>query len=92
MNEEKKYPPLEEEEGAMTACEPAAGALAYEQMPVVDDPIFDFDGLDLGLPRTMDEVESELREAERELKDSSKWTSLNSFISDFKQEHATWLK
>ena len=52
----------------------------------------DFNGKDLGLPRTLEEIEVELREAERDLKDASKWMPLCDFISDFKKEHAEWLK
>ena len=47
---------------------------------------------ELGLPRSLDDIEAELKEAERELSDGSKWTPLCDFISDFKQKHASWLK
>ena len=47
---------------------------------------------ELGLPRSLDDINAELKEAERELSDGSKWTPLCDFISDFKQEHASWLK
>ena len=46
----------------------------------------------LGLPRSIDEITTELKEAERELSDQSKWSTLSGFLSDFKQEHASWLK
>ena len=91
MKKKKTYPPLEEEEGRF-ANEPALEAYAYPTSSIAEEADIDFNGKDLGLPRTLEEIEVELREAERDLKDASKWMPLCDFISDFKKEHAEWLK
>ena len=90
--DEKKYPILEEEDGVGMANEPAVSSYAYSSQPTLDEPNYDFGMKDLGLPRSIDEITTELKEAERELSDQSKWSTLSGFLSDFKQGHASWLK
>ena len=92
MNEEKKYPSIEEEENGLKVGEPAVGSFAYAPSAVTEEPDYDFGMRDLGLPRSLDDVCAEIHEAERELSDLSKWSPLGDFISEFKQEHASWLK
>lgn len=92
MKEEKPYPPVEEEKNGLKAGEPAVGSYAYASMVTMSEPDYDLGSKDLGLPRSLDDVSLELREAERELNDQTKWSSLSEFLSDFKQEHASWLK
>ena len=92
MMEEDKKKRLEED----TSCrvsEPFEGALAYTPTGVLDEETrYDFNGKDFDLPITLDEVKVELKEADRELNKPEMWTSLNSFLSDFKQSHSSWLK
>lgn len=92
MKKNKKYPQIEEEEKGLKAGEPSVGSYAYASTAMMDEPDYDFGMKDLGLPKSMDDINIELKEAERELSDHSKWTPLCDFISDFKQEHASWLK
>lgn len=92
MKKDKKNPPIEEDEKGLKTGEPAVGSYIYAPMTTVDEPDYDFGMKDLGLPKSIDDVNIELKEAERELSDQSKWTPLCDFISDFKQEHASWLK
>ena len=47
--------------------------------------LYDFNGKDFGLPTTLEEVKVELKEADREFNKPEAWTTLSSFISDFKQ-------
>ena len=92
MKKEKRYPPVEEEEKGLMTGEPTVGSIPYASTATMSEPGYDFGMKDLGLPRTLDDVSAELREAERELSDQAKWSSLSDFLSDFKQEHASWLK
>lgn len=92
MKKEKRYPPVEEEENGLMAGEPAVGSVAYASTSTMSEPDYDFGMKDLGLPRSMDDISVELKEAERELSDQTKWSSLSDFLSDFKQEHVSWLK
>lgn len=92
MKEKDIEIPIQEEENGTKASEPVVGAYAYPGLVEMDEPDYDFGGKDLGLPRTMDEVEAELLAADRELNNSAKWVSMHDFLSDFKQEHSAWLK
>lgn len=70
--------------------EPLEGALAYTQTEVLEEEArYDFNGKDFDLPITLDEVKAALKEADRELNKPEMWTSLNSFLSDFKQSHSS---
>lgn len=92
MKEKKTYTPVKEEEKGLKAGEPAVGSCTYAPVVSMDEPDYVFGWKDLGLPRSIDEVSAELKEAERELSDQTKWSPLSDFISDFKQEHASWFK
>ena len=84
MKKQKQYTRFEEESEIVS--EPAVA----EKVFVGND--FGLGSRDFGLPRTIEEVEAELIEAEKELGDSSQWESLHDFMSEFKQEHDVWLK
>ena len=91
MEEEKKK--SLKEEISNRASEPLEGALAYSPTEVYEeDPRYDFDGRSFDLPKTLDEVKAELKEADRELNKPEMWTSFSGFIADFKQSHSSWLK
>jgi len=50
-------------------------------------------GLDPGIgPYTASEIEQQLEEADRTLRDNSQWSTLNDILSDFRSEHAAWFK
>ena len=55
MKKKKTYPPLEEEEG-LFANEPALEAYAYPTSSIAEEADIDFNGKDLGLPRTLEEI------------------------------------
>ena len=55
MKKKKTYPPLEEEEG-LFASEPALEAYAYPTSSIAEEADIDFNGKDLGLPRTLEEI------------------------------------
>ena len=91
MEEDKKK--HLEEDPSRRVSEPLEGALAYSPAEVYEEePRYDFDGRNFDLPMTLDEVKAELKEADRELNKPEAWTTLSSFISDFKQSHSSWLK
>jgi len=78
MEEEKRYPILEEEEGMVTACEPMeAVAVSGSQSGVVyvDDELDDLDWSKypfLG-PKTEDEAIARIDKAWEERNDPTKW-------------------
>ena len=81
------------EESHSCVNEPSEGALAYSSATVYEEePLYDFNGKDFGLPTSLEEVKAELKEADRELNKPEMWSSLSGFISDFKQSHSSWLK
>ena len=57
---------------------------------VIDVTDCQFPGQDFDLPRTIEEVKSDLMEAERDADNPSAWTPLSEFISEFKQSHHSW--
>lgn len=58
----------------------------------MDNMNYQFIGKDFGLPKTIEEVNIELEAAEKVLETPSAWSSLGSFVSEFRQEHETWLR
>ena len=66
MSEEKKYPQLEEEEGGMSACEPVGVMTTPTNQRMVDDFDYSFGDKELGFPRTEEEVQAVIDEAESE--------------------------
>jgi hypothetical protein len=90
--EENKKKQLENESHSRVN-EPLEGAVAYSSgVAHAEEPLYDFNGKDFGLPTTLEEVKAELKEADRELKTPEAWTTLSSFLTDFKQSHSSWLK
>ena len=91
MEDDKKK--HQKEENCSHVNEPLDGGLAYSSGSAFEEePLYDFAGRDFGLPTTLEEVKAELKEADRELNKPEAWTTLSSFISDFKQSHISWLK
>lgn len=81
---EKDYPYLEEEQGLDMAAEPAV-ALDYPAIDTADDTDYDFRGYDFGMPRTLEELEADLEQAEREMGDPDKWCTSEQMWADIKQ-------
>ena len=49
--------------------------------------------LDPGIgPYSMSEIDQQLEEADKTLRDASQWSTLSDIIADFKQEHAAWFR
>ena len=85
MNEDKRYPQIDEEDGScLTANEPA---LAYSTESMVEEENIDYDfgNHDFGLPHTLEEVKAELKEAEAEWDDPTQWCTSNDMWAQIKQ-------
>ena len=79
-----------EDDGCFMAGEPAVSEYAWaEQRPI---PLVNYDKIDGVGPQSVEELLSDLKEAERDLKSSDQWGSLDGFLAEFKQSHAAWLK
>lgn len=84
MNEDKKYPQIDEENGS---CMPANDStLAYTAESVVEEVIdCDFGDHDFGLPHTLEEVKAELREADAAWDDPNEWSTSEDMWAEIKQ-------
>ncbi|MBQ9232098.1 MAG: hypothetical protein IJ190_13120 [Prevotella sp.] len=86
MSEEKKYPQLEEEEGGMSACEPVGVMTAPTNQRMVDDFDYSFGDKELGFPRTEEEVQAVIDEAESEWDNPARWCSSEELWTAVKQQ------
>ena len=84
MNEDKKYPKIDEEDGSCLAANDPA--LAYATEAIVEDDIdYNFGDHDFGLPHTLDEVKAELREADAVWDDPNQWSTSEEMWAEIKQ-------
>jgi hypothetical protein len=86
MSEEKKYPPFEEEEGGMSACEPVGVYTPPTTQSMTDEIDYSFGNKDLGFPRTLEEVQKEIDEAEALWDDPNQWCASEELWADVKQQ------
>ncbi len=85
MNEDKRYPQIDEEDGScMTASEPSL-AYASGSMAEEDDIDYNLGNHDFGLPRTLDDVKAELREVDAAWDDDSQWCTSEEMWAEIKQ-------
>lgn len=93
--EEKRYPVFEEEENVGMASEPIAAPVA-DYMPVdtivADDEIenLDWDKFPSFGPFSDEEAIARIAEAEKDLKDPSKWITIDDLDAELKKLHP-WL-
>lgn len=88
--EKKDYPTTEEEDDyrAFIAAEPA-GAYAYSEDL---HTVCNYDKIEDVGPLSLDELMSDLRQAEREVNNPNQWDTLDHFLTSFKNSHAAWFK
>lgn len=85
MNEERRYPQIDEEDGSsLMASEPAI-AYATELITQDDDIDYNFGFHDFGLPRTLEDVRAELREAEAAWDDPTQWCTSEEMWAEIKK-------
>ena len=85
MNEDKRYPQIDEEDGSsMTANEPVL-ACATESMVEEDGIDYNLGNHDFGLPHTLEEVKAELREADAVWDDATQWSTSEDMWAEIKQ-------
>lgn len=93
--EEKRYPVFEEEENVGMASEPIAAPVA-DYMPVdtivADDEIenLDWDKFPSFGPFSDEEAIARIKQAEKDLKDPSKWITIDDLDAELKKLHP-WL-
>ena len=96
--EEKKYPILEEEESVGMVCEPVGTAIATETQSAdtitedhdwIDD--LDWDRFTSFGPFSEEEAIARIEEAEKDMKDPSKWITAEEFDRQLYEEFP-WLK
>lgn len=93
--EEKRYPVFEEEENVGMASEPIAAPVA-DYMPVdtivADDEIenLDWDKFPCMGPFSDEEAIARIKQAEKDLKDPSKWITIDDLDAELKKLHP-WL-
>ena len=86
MNDEKRYPPIDEEDGScMGASEPAV-RLADSHEVEEDDIDYNFGSHDFGNPHTLEELKAELTEAESHRDDPDYWITSEQVWADIKQQ------
>ena len=84
MNEERRYPQLDEEDGiCLTVNEPVI-AYATEPITQANDIDYNLGFHDFGLPHTLEEVKAELREAEAVWDDSTQWCTSEEMWAEIK--------
>lgn len=85
MNEDKKYPQINEEDGScLTANEPVL-ACATESKVEEDDIDYNLGNHDFELPHTVEEVKAELREAEAAWNEPNEWSTSEEMWAEIKQ-------
>jgi hypothetical protein len=83
----------ENEERVDIAAETAEAYAAVASPPIRTGEFHIPKELDPGIgPYSMEEIDEQLAEADRTLRDRSQWSTLDEIISDFKQEHVAWFR
>ena len=89
MNDEKKYPPIEEETGNQDmANEPLVSSTIQTKATTIVD--CNFGHTDFGYPHTVEELNAALDEAEAQRNDPTKWISSVEFHSRLEKKYP-WL-
>ena len=85
MNEDKKYPQIDEENGSCVTANESALACATESVVEEDDIDYNFGDHDFGLPHTLEEVKAELREADDVWDNPNEWNTSEEMWAEIKQ-------
>lgn len=85
MDDEKKYPQIEEEDGSCLSVNEPALAYPTESMVETGDIDNNLGYHDFGLPHTVEEVKAELRDAEAAWDVPLQWSTSEEMWADIKK-------
>ena len=76
-------------DNSMMVCEPTAIYAAIRN----DGPVLmNYDKIDDVGPKSVQELYADIAAAEREMNEPAQWTTLGSFLTDFRKTHSAWFK